>query len=323
MEALASLPLEIQTTIAATLIVALISILQVLDLQRAKKESGQKIQELSKALARGGSISGIKKYRAISPFSLTIQFIFGFIVFAFLSCWTVFLIQSGYIGSAVGSGIFALVGISMPFYIWLSAKRISKEREQLIKDFESRPKPPEAPKKSFETEPKRKAPEQIPEVQKASAVAEKRPSPVTEKTPVAEKKPEPVAKPAAPEARKKAEYSEGVPEDSMLRRHYVSHMASLKQQAAFQVKAAEVQAKPAAASATKPEVLTAPKVCSKKMIAPQDSMLRRHYLATLRCQIESGLPPRPTDSILKRHYDGWKNDMIEHQIVNCLKESGV
>jgi hypothetical protein len=47
---------------------------------------------------------------------------------------------------------------------------------------------------------------------------------------------------------------------------------------------------------------------------PQDSMLRRHYLANLRAMIESLNLPRPTDSNLSRHYD----TMLSAEIGQCL-----
>lgn len=51
---------------------------------------------------------------------------------------------------------------------------------------------------------------------------------------------------------------------------------------------------------------------------PQDSMLRRHYLANLRAIIESLNPPRPTDSCLSRHYDS----LIISEIEQCLSGKG-
>lgn len=36
---------------------------------------------------------------------------------------------------------------------------------------------------------------------------------------------------------------------------------------------------------------------------PEDSMLKRHFLANLQAEVESDLAPRPTCSMLKRHHD--------------------
>lgn len=49
---------------------------------------------------------------------------------------------------------------------------------------------------------------------------------------------------------------------------------------------------------------------------PQDSMLRRHYLANLRAMVESLNPPRPTDSCLSRHFDS----LIISKIEECLSD---
>jgi hypothetical protein len=36
---------------------------------------------------------------------------------------------------------------------------------------------------------------------------------------------------------------------------------------------------------------------------PEDSVLKRHYVASVMSEILAELPPRPTDSVLARHYD--------------------
>ncbi len=51
------------------------------------------------------------------------------------------------------------------------------------------------------------------------------------------------------------------------------------------------------------ETLLKPTVIIEKKKVPQDSILKRHFLANLRAQIEAGYSSRPTDSILKRHFD--------------------
>ncbi|MDD5320496.1 MAG: hypothetical protein PHD43_07770 [Methylococcales bacterium] len=52
----------------------------------------------------------------------------------------------------------------------------------------------------------------------------------------------------------------------------------------------------------------------EKLKLPEDSMLRRHYLTHLRAIVESRMPPRPTDSTLRRHYDL----MIENEVENLI-----
>lgn len=52
----------------------------------------------------------------------------------------------------------------------------------------------------------------------------------------------------------------------------------------------------------------------KNSSLPQDSILRRHYLTHLCTMIEALAPPRPTDSVLCRHYE----TMISAKIAQCL-----
>ncbi len=40
-----------------------------------------------------------------------------------------------------------------------------------------------------------------------------------------------------------------------------------------------------------------------KLVVPEDSALRRHFLSNLQAEVEAELSPRPTCSMLKRHYD--------------------
>ena len=42
---------------------------------------------------------------------------------------------------------------------------------------------------------------------------------------------------------------------------------------------------------------------AKESVIPEDSVLRRHFLANLQAEIESAFAPRPTDSVLQRHHD--------------------
>lgn len=62
------------------------------------------------------------------------------------------------------------------------------------------------------------------------------------------------------------------------------------------------------------KVVVSPENSNKNL--PQDSMLKRHYLAHLRAMIISLSPPRPTDSALARHYD----TQIAAKIEQCLND---
>jgi hypothetical protein len=49
---------------------------------------------------------------------------------------------------------------------------------------------------------------------------------------------------------------------------------------------------------------------------PQDSVLKRHYLAHVRYMLETLSPPRPTDSVLRRHHE----QLISSQFEACLRD---
>lgn len=99
---------------------------------------------------------------------------------------------------------------------------------------------------------------------------------------------------AALQAEKDA-ISSPYPTDSVLRRHYDTlHKIAIPQQSASTAEIAPSQ----------PQALAAVQAAaSAKQNDPEDSVQHRHYLAQLRNEIETELPPRPTDSVLKRHHD--------------------
>ena len=339
------IPLEIQATVATALVVALISALQILNLRRAKQDFSRRMQELSDVSKEKHASCGMKKCCPISKWSLALQFIFGIIAFTLLFFWAFFLVKEGLLGTALFSGVFAVIGLGTPIYVWMNCRQNAKAMERLIQEIENRPKTQAVQEKpqAVEIDP---PVAQIKEVRKESAVAA---TTVAEMAPpVTGIKPVPVAKAVSPEPVRKAPIA-SVPEDSMLRRHYLTHiesqnrsglsarptdlmlrrhydthMASLQQPALKQQPAIKSQAAaPIVAAETWVETIaTKSHAACKKSGLPQDSMLRRHYLAMLRSKIASGLPPRPTDSILKRHFDGWKHYLIEGEIDKYLSELG-
>lgn len=327
MDALATIAVEIQATLAGVLVVALVTILGILDLRRAKLIHRQKMQELSESLTRGEnkssnllgykSTGSQKKYRLISTFSLILQFIFGIVVFAIFTCWAFYLFKAGYVGLAVLSGVAALVGILMPFFVWFTSKQKNEEMAELIKKIESRPiiQPEKdiAPAAQLaDVEIKETKPEPI---AVAKTVTEVQPAPET--ATVATTIPEPAVKAVAADT---GGILGKIPEDSMLRRHYESLMASLQQPASKTEEALKPIAEPAIRAEIKPGVIAAEsRECIDKERLPQDSMLRRHYLTNLYYKLESGMPSRPTDSILMRHFDSWKNHLIESEINKRLE----
>ncbi len=67
------------------------------------------------------------------------------------------------------------------------------------------------------------------------------------------------------------------------------------------------KAKPVAKKKAKP----APAAKSAQLQVPEDSALKRHFLSTLKAEVESGMPPRPTDATLIRHYDALVQDEMK------------
>ncbi len=145
----------------------------------------------------------------------------------------------------------------------------------------------------------------------------------------------------------------GLPQDSMLRRHYLTHLHmmietvyapapsdsalkrhhqnmldstvenSLDNDAKMAKLVADYEAiknaskQPAVKKVAAEPVKTeqAASAPSKPVLnLPEDSMLRRHYLTHVRSMIETLHGPRPTDSALKRHYDS----MIAFELEDCL-----
>ncbi|WP_305908839.1 hypothetical protein Q9L42_008655 [Methylomarinum sp. Ch1-1] len=116
-----------------------------------------------------------------------------------------------------------------------------------------------------------------------------------------------------------------VPEDSMLRRHFLSQLrreieagfgsrptdSTLKRHYDAMVDAeyeTRIQALLFASSAEN-DVAEEP---VQKL--PEDSMLRRHFLAELQARIAAKLPPRPSDFNLQRHYNAMIQERFNREI---------
>ncbi len=136
------------------------------------------------------------------------------------------------------------------------------------------------------------------------------------------------------------ELNQTCPTDSMLRRHYHAHITTqvdqcLNDEQAMQQliccyenykktlvsqpvqKSQEPQVFVSSSPDTKPvceEASTPMLTPCKASKIPEDSMLRRHYIANVYAQVANKLPPRPTDSTLRRHYD----TMLENEVKKHL-----
>ncbi|MGR8931611.1 MAG: hypothetical protein ACU836_13295 [Gammaproteobacteria bacterium] len=127
----------------------------------------------------------------------------------------------------------------------------------------------------------------------------------------------------ANEAAMKAALREPYPTDSVLRRHYdaahkirietesIPVAASVSVQVDVPVSDKPVQRASSIEAAFDKAVESAQEFSesevripfAKQSRIPEDSVLKRHFIAQLQAEIEAALCPRPTDSVLRRHYD--------------------
>jgi hypothetical protein len=330
MAVLDSIAIEIQATIAGVLILLIITILEILDLQRARKLHRQELQAFANS-----SVQPQKK-RLISPFSLVLQFIFGFSAFALFVFWMMYLIIRGMPVLAGVAGVSAFVAVLMPFIVWSVYRKANLETAEAFNDTGRHRPEPARQKTVTETQTAQAAPASAQAVNEAASIAD---DPVVDE-PVRPAKPQPVTKPqpAAEAAAKPANYPKPdpahvFPQDSMLRRHFISHLATIAKSCtpgrptdsmlrrhfdalmANPAPSAPVRsAKPAVTPA--PGTVKAPSPCTHQVKLPEDSMLRRHFLTALQLKIESrlSLPERPTDSMLRRHFDAMKENLIAAEL---------
>jgi len=134
-----------------------------------------------------------------------------------------------------------------------------------------------------------------------------------------------------------AEPVDALPEDSSLRRHYLSTLQSKKTALSNpyptdstlkrhyeSILVANLSTVEEPAEENRHGSETAP--CSQsneaaqpKTIIPEDSTLKRHFLTQVQSEIETLLFPRPTDSTLRRHYDA----LVKAQMQTFLGNSAV
>jgi hypothetical protein len=253
--------LEIVVTLVATLLTALITIflIQRSALLRAKLTHRLEILELAKRLncdeanfknlikKRFESAYTDKNSSFITTVKLLGQLIFGIAVFIGFTWWTLYLIKQGYTQWAVLSAAFALIGTLIPFIVWVGYKQRSEATQQLVNDINSYEKALSEKKLSkTEKEPDVQVeqlviaeilPEAIPVAEAATEIMPEEVVTIAEAI-VMETK-------AGDEHYQQPEKRQKIPQDSVLRRHYLTHLR------------------------TKIESGLAP--------CPTDSVLRRHY----------------------------------------------
>jgi len=254
---------EIEVTLAATLVTALITILQVMALRRGKLEHNRQISELEKALNSDeidskNITNHTKTCTRMTGGKFFIHLGFGLIVFAGFSWWTLCLINGSFIEWAAPSAIFALIGIMMPFTIWKEHKQRDAIINRLTHELETRQKSLLHKDQELLSEiviPETTEPQPEAEAADTDMFAETfaendlfaEPVSVTETVSPApaEVKTEPCRKP--PEKQK-------MPQDSILKRHFITHIRA--------------------------------QVESSLGPRPTDSILKRHYDTQVKAEME-------------------------------------
>lgn len=102
------------------------------------------------------------------------------------------------------------------------------------------------------------------------------------------------------------------PTDSMLKRHYdAAHKIALD----VSPKSSQVDVTGVAGKTEKAEPYWVDIMpVAGRVAVPEDSVLRRHFIAQLRADIEAGFSPRPTDSVLRRHHDSLVGVELEKRL---------
>ncbi len=268
---------------------------------------------------------------SVATFKLSLKISFGIAVLLGFSWWTFQLFTKGILIWAALSGLFAVIGLILPFLIWREAKQreeIKSRAGRIFKQIEKNLNEPRV--ETFERNRKSSI---------ESTVS------ITEITPVKD-------------TTTRVEQKIPVPEDSVLRRHLLAQLRTEIEASLFppptdcvllrhyeQLVESEVENRllnpealqrfkfidgieiagttdsasiidvKAKSSPIEHAVGTPSKSDSKHEI-PEDSVLRRHWLTQLRTEIEASLFPRPTDCVLQRHYDQLVESELENRLVN-------
>ncbi|WP_404360926.1 hypothetical protein [Methylotuvimicrobium sp. KM1] len=266
-----------------------------------------------------------------ATFKLSLKISFGIAVLLGFSWWTFQLFTKDVLIWAALSGLFAVIGLVLPFLIWREVRQreeIKSRAGRILKQIEKNLKESHA------------------EILKQN----RKPS-IASTTSITESAP-------AKETTTRVKQKIPVPEDSVLRRHLLSQLRAEVEATLFprptdcvllrhyeQLVESEVENRllnPEAlqrfkfidgieiAGTTDPasiidvkaksrpieHAIGTPSKSDSKHEIPEDSVLRRHWLTQLRSEIEASLFPRPTDCVLQRHYEQLVESELENRLVN-------
>ncbi|MEC4749363.1 hypothetical protein [Methylomicrobium sp. Wu6] len=323
-----SIAIEIQAMVAGVLVLLIITLLEIIDLQRGKKRHRQELQAIA------GGVIQTQKEQLVSLFSLILEFIFGFAAFALFAYATMYLTIMEMPALATVAGVSAFIGVMMPFVVWSACRKANRETADALQNIE---------RHRHETAGREQTPVTPIAPPIAASVAEETASIPTEPVaidpkPVVKPQPAPVPPPEdKPAVYPKPDPAHVFPRDSILRRHFITHLAAMAKpyellrptdsilsrhhDAMLAHQTGMRHAKPVTAEISDPVAAKSYRKCTHKIKLPEDSMLRRHILATLQIKIEPrlSLPVRPTDAMLRRHYDTLKENLIATELNKYLE----
>ncbi|CAA9890156.1 conserved membrane hypothetical protein [Candidatus Methylobacter favarea] len=260
--------LEIVITLVATFVIALITLLLIQRSAslRATLTHSLEVLELAKRLnCNEADFKNLIKKR-LEPFYLETdrpfitsakllgQLLFGMAVFIGFTWWSLYLIKQGYAQWAVLSGIFALIGMVIPFIAWIGYKQRSEAMQQLMVDL-NRYEKSLAEKKLSQSN-------KEPDTQAGVLIAKIVPEVIPAIEAAAEIVPEIIAAAEAMISKVKygnknhqlPEKTQKIPQDSILKRHYLGRLRT--------------------------EIESGLPPC------PSDSVLRRHYDQLIAAEME-------------------------------------
>ncbi len=212
--------------------------LEILEIAEKYKTDGKNFDDYIKQKFESFSIN--QECSILTHFIFLLQIVFGIVVLAGFTWWTVYLVKIGMISSAVLTAIFAILGLVLPFLVWKAINRRSEAWARLKEGTEKYAE-------LVAAEPELHQP--APAVQEKAAVVQEKP----------EAAPEPIQKvrPLVEAAPVAAVKEPGIPEDSMLRRHFFAKLRA--------------------------------EIASRYWTSPTDSMLRRHFQAMIDAALEERL----------------------------------
>ena len=270
---------------------------------------------------------------SISTFKLSLKLSFGIAVLLGFSWWTFQLFTKDILIWAAVSGLFAVIGLILPFLIWREVKQreeIKDRAGRIIKQFEKE-----------SNEPKTQATEQ----RRSESIRTRESTSKTDTIKNIATSPRSGLKVAVPEdsvlrrhllTQLRTEIESSLfprPTDCVLQRHY-EQLIELKLENRLLnpeilnrfkfIDGIETPANTTSISITQAkentgsieqEVSLPSKPASKHQV-PEDCVMRRHLLTQLRQEIESEWFTRPTDCVLQRHYDQLIEAELENRLAN-------